>query len=116
MSDRGYTDRPVRQLSNAELPEEALQAGHSAGYYAGVLERGGAPDEYEPLLIEARDRRNACFTELKRRLENAEALAEACKDGAKFIAKYAVDAESVIAQRALDRMEAALAQLQEATE
>jgi len=116
MIDRGYTDRPVRQLSDAELLEEALQVRHSAGYYAGVLERGGAPDEYEPLLIEARDRRNACFAELRRRLENAKALAKACEDGAKFVAKYAVDTESVIACRALDRMETALAQLQEATE
>jgi hypothetical protein len=75
--DRGYTDRPVRQLSIADLLEEALQVRHSAGYYAGVLERGGAPDEYEPLLIDARDRRNACFTELERRLMNAAQLGTA---------------------------------------
>jgi hypothetical protein len=75
MTDRGYTDRPVQQLSNAELLEEALQVRHSAGYYAGAMEHGKKP-EYERLLIEARDRRNQCFAEIKRRLANAQALAD----------------------------------------
>jgi hypothetical protein len=80
MDDRGYTDRPVKTLSIADLLREALQAGHSAGFYAGVLERGGTWSEYEPLLIKARDRRNACFNELQQRLEVAAQTARALQN------------------------------------
>jgi len=70
--DRGYTTRDVTTLSIADLLEEAEQAGFDSGYYAGILNQGAPWSEYEPLLTVARDRRNACFTELRRRLEATE--------------------------------------------
>jgi hypothetical protein len=74
MVDRGYTDRPVRQLSDAEVLEEALQAADSAGHYAMSDFACG------PLHTEAINRRNACFAEIKRRLEVAAQTARALQN------------------------------------
>jgi len=38
-----------------------------------------------------------------------DALLAACEAGKQFVAKYAADTESIIARRALDKMEAAIA-------
>ena len=67
----GYTTRDVTTLSNAQLIEEALQSGYTSGFYAAA--QGAA----SLLHIEARNRRNATFAEIKRRLAQAERLAEA---------------------------------------
>jgi hypothetical protein len=74
MIDRGYTDRPIRQLSDAEVLEEALQAADSAGHYAMTDFACG------PLHTEAINRRNVCFAELKRRLQLAAELVEAADE------------------------------------
>ena len=66
----GYTTRDVTTLSNAQLIEEALQSGYTSGFYAAA--QGAA----SLLHIEARNRRNATFAEIKRRLAQAERLAE----------------------------------------
>lgn len=69
----GYTKQNVSTLTNAQLVDEALQSGYDAGYYAA-----GIGDD-SPRHIDARDRRNATFAEIKRRLAAAEQLAEACR-------------------------------------
>jgi hypothetical protein len=63
MIDRGYTTRPVGELSAADLLEEALQSAYDSGYYSGT----DNADAHE----RAMKRRDACFAELRRRLENA---------------------------------------------
>lgn len=55
----------------------------------------------------------ATIDALRTRLAAADALVVAGKDAVKFLAKHVADTESVLAQRALDRMEDALRQYQE---
>lgn len=47
------------------------------------------------------------------RLAAADAVVKAAKDGAKFVAKYVADTESVIGKRALTKMEVTIRQYEE---
>ena len=53
------------------------------------------------------------LTRLRVRLTTADALYAASQDAAKFVAKYVADTESVIGQRALDRLEKAIRECEE---
>ena len=53
-------------------------------------------------------------TRLRVRLAAADALLAASKDAAKFVAKHVADTGSVIGQRALDRLEKAMREYEEA--
>ena len=64
--------------------------------------------------VETNAEKAACVRFLATRLAAADVLFAASKDAAKFVAKYVADTESVIGERALDRLEKAMREYEEA--